>query len=180
MEFVTKNCAAMGCTKAVSSDFLMCRRHWKMVERTLQEEIWEAHHAKDRAQHLTLVARATEIVRSQEIADGRRCRSCDEPIFFALSVTSQRPMPIDAVPVDHGNVVVRPGKRSPQLYAKIDTSKAHEGEERYTSHFATCAQADHWRRELSAPKKEEGEAKEGQQPPPASAGKSPKTTERRN
>lgn len=134
----------MSCTMAVSSDFIMCRRHWRMIEKELQEEIWEAHHARDRAQHLMLVSRATEIVRKREVEIGRRCRSCDAPIFYALSVKNRRPMPIDSIPDPNGNLLVRQGKQSTNLYAQVDTSKEGD-EERYTSHFATCPQANEWR-----------------------------------
>lgn len=143
----TTKCAAMGCTKAVSADFLMCRRHWRMVDKVLQEEIWEAHHTRDRAQHLMLVSRAAEVVRRRELETGRRCRSCDAPIFYALSTANQRPMPIDTMPVENGNVIVRQGKLTTKLYAKVDTAKANDGEERFTSHFATCPQANEWRRD---------------------------------
>ena len=162
MELTTTKCAAMGCEMAVSSDFLMCRRHWQMVPKPLQEAIWEAHHAKDRAQHLTVVAQATEIVRSREVEIGRRCRSCNAAIFYALSVTNQRPMPIDAVPVPGGNVLVRQGKKSTQLYAKVAGKSDGNGdgqEERYTSHFATCPQASEWRKAASGLRQRPADAK---------------------
>lgn len=153
METGTPKCAAMGCTMAVSSDFLMCRRHWKMVPKTLQEEIWEAHHARDRAQHLTLVAQAKEIVRSREVEIGRRCRSCNAAIFYALSATNQHPMPIDSLPTGNGNLLVRQGKKSTQLYAKVVSKEERKtDEERYTSHFATCPQAAEWRKSASSNK----------------------------
>ena len=146
MDLKTTKCAAMSCTMAVSSDFLMCRRHWRMVPKETQEEIWEAHHAGDAAQLLTLVSHAAEIVRMREIEIGRRCRSRNAPIFYALSVTNQQPMPIDANPDPSGRVLVRRGKKSTQLYAKVVGTDANGEEERFTSHFATWPQANEWRK----------------------------------
>lgn len=35
------HCHARGCTKEVKPELLMCLRHWKMVPRPLQLEVWK-------------------------------------------------------------------------------------------------------------------------------------------
>jgi hypothetical protein len=35
-------CPAKGCTQRVSVDMLMCRPHWRMVPRAMQNAVWNA------------------------------------------------------------------------------------------------------------------------------------------
>lgn len=35
------HCHARGCTKEVKPELLMCLRHWKMVPKPLQLEVWK-------------------------------------------------------------------------------------------------------------------------------------------
>ncbi|MBL8824870.1 MAG: hypothetical protein JNJ77_19950 [Planctomycetia bacterium] len=65
-----------------------------------------------------------------------QCRSCGAQIYWVQTVLG-RNMPVDAIPVDDGNVifidqkahVIRAGEEVP------------EDARRYVSHFSTCAQA---------------------------------------
>lgn len=36
----THKCAAIGCTKQVKEDYLMCYAHWKLVPKDIQDEVW--------------------------------------------------------------------------------------------------------------------------------------------
>ena len=56
-------------------------------------------------------------------------------------------MPIDAEPVPEGGIVLRdppPGESDPT--AMVVPPAAFPDEPQYTSHFATCKQADEWRK----------------------------------
>lgn len=73
-----------------------------------------------------------------------RCRSCGQPVVWAVSSTTGRPAPIDAEPAGPagGNVEL----------VELDDGRVeyrvHHGatEPAYRrSHFATCQTADRWR-----------------------------------
>ena len=40
---MTHTCHARGCTTTVPPRLLMCRRHWRMVPRPLQDAVWDAY-----------------------------------------------------------------------------------------------------------------------------------------
>jgi hypothetical protein len=67
------------------------------------------------------------------------CKSCGAEVIWALTSTG-RPMPIDATPVEGGNLVLSllDGKRVVSVVA------AGPGL-RHRPHFATCPDADSWR-----------------------------------
>lgn len=67
------------------------------------------------------------------------CRSCGDDIVWAVTETGRR-MPLDAKPVAGGLFVMVGGKARK---ATAEDDRLHR--DRYTSHFATCAQADDWR-----------------------------------
>lgn len=76
------------------------------------------------------------------------CRSCGASIVWATTHKG-RPMPVDADPVEGGNVRLRrdgekviaeyPGKEHPALF--------EDDAPRYVSHFSTCPEAEEWRRQ---------------------------------
>lgn len=73
-----------------------------------------------------------------------RCASCNAAVVWVVTEAGKR-MPVDAVPSDKGNLILRDGKA-------LHESKVPEAErpaERYTSHFATCPQGEKWRRRSS-------------------------------
>lgn len=39
------HCHARGCTVATKSEMLMCLRHWRMVPKQLQREVWKHYRA---------------------------------------------------------------------------------------------------------------------------------------
>lgn len=66
------------------------------------------------------------------------CRSCGASIFWALTFKGKR-MPIDSEMVPDGNIVVEDGVAYVQT---ADTAQLLA----YKSHYATCPQADEWRK----------------------------------
>lgn len=80
------------------------------------------------------------------------CRSCRAPIVWATTEQGKS-MPIDAGPVDNGNVYYLDQKSSPprvRVLAGPQPTLEEDADSadglRYLSHFATCPQADQWRR----------------------------------
>lgn len=69
-----------------------------------------------------------------------RCRSCGKDILWAKT-RAGRFIPLNPEANPRGNVVIRRGVASVE---KAGTSA--ECLPRYVSHFATCGQADMWRR----------------------------------
>jgi hypothetical protein len=70
---------------------------------------------------------------------GDRCRSCDAPIEWAITTKGQR-IPLDPEPGPGGNLVLVDGvARHPTLGEGVPYLQ-------YTSHFATCPDAERFRR----------------------------------
>lgn len=77
-----------------------------------------------------------------------RCRSeeCRASIFWARTTRGKR-MPVDAMPTEDGNVeIVSHGQDGPIVKIHKTGQPALFEERRYTSHFATCPDAEGWRR----------------------------------
>lgn len=77
-----------------------------------------------------------------------RCRSCGAEIVWAIT-DHGRKMPLDAKPYEGGSsnglfVLLPDAERAPSAIAVPPA--AYEGEELHTSHFATCPDAESWRR----------------------------------
>ena len=80
--------------------------------------------------------------------DVRACLSCGAAVVWTVTHKGRR-MPVDAEPVEDGNIRLRrdgdrvvaeyPGKEHPGLFDEDDRA-------RHVSHFATCPQAQRWRR----------------------------------
>lgn len=78
----------------------------------------------------------------------KSCGSCAASVIWTVTHKGRR-MPVDAEPVEGGNVRLRqdgerviaeyPGKEHPGLFDEDDRA-------RYVSHFATCPQAGRWRK----------------------------------
>lgn len=78
----------------------------------------------------------------------RRCKGCDAEIFWAISSTTGKRVPIDAEPVPDGHlhlfaklvdgeVVLTSHMGTKTSDPKVREAKAR-GQKRYMSHFATC------------------------------------------
>jgi hypothetical protein len=70
------------------------------------------------------------------------CRSCKAPIIYAAT-TGGKTMPVDAEPVDDGNVLLRRTTYGGAV-ATVTTATLFSDPLR-KSHFATCPDADEWR-----------------------------------
>ena len=75
---------------------------------------------------------------------GSRCKSCDAAILWAVSAVTGKRMPLDADPVPDGNLLLDAEGKIHVLTADAATVP---GVKRYVSHFATCPQADDWRKD---------------------------------
>lgn len=73
------------------------------------------------------------------------CSSCGARIFWAHTIAGKA-MPIDADPVDTGNVLIDPDGKAIVL-GKPQHTPNLLGENRYTSHFATCPDANQHRKD---------------------------------
>lgn len=71
-----------------------------------------------------------------------RCFSCGAPITWAVTPKGKR-MPVDAEPVDDGNLVLERQKDGTLLALPASKAPTLPGltQPRYVSHFATCPQA---------------------------------------
>lgn len=69
------------------------------------------------------------------------CRSCKAPIIWAWT-TSHRRMPVDADPTENGTLILT------ELAGEVcvDVSTGDEETPRHRAHFATCPDADSWRK----------------------------------
>jgi hypothetical protein len=82
-----------------------------------------------------------------------RCRSCGAPIRWAVTVNGKR-MPVDDQPTPDGTLVLSdpsPGAYAPTVaqYVEPEQSPLFEVPDppRFTSHFATCPNADQHRKD---------------------------------
>ena len=76
---------------------------------------------------------------------GAKCNSCGAPIVWAETITGRR-MPLDLKPTMDGNIIL--GTRHEQApLALVQTAQSlarlqAKGEKLYTSHFASCPNAN--------------------------------------
>ena len=75
------------------------------------------------------------------------CRSCDMPIKW-VETEKGKPMPLDASPVDNGNITIEQSeaRRGPVARVWGMPELIPAGEDRYVSHFVTCVHADEHRK----------------------------------
>jgi hypothetical protein len=75
------------------------------------------------------------------------CRSCKQPIVWARAEGSDRWMPMNAEPDANGTHVLM-GWDDPPVATKVGAGELafSEVRERYTSHFATCPNANDHRK----------------------------------
>ena len=73
------------------------------------------------------------------------CKSCAAPIYFAIVDKTRKRIPIDVTPVTNGNIIFVDG------FAHYVTMFDQVGEHDplFISHFATCKDADKWRKKGS-------------------------------
>lgn len=79
------------------------------------------------------------------LADGH-CRTCGEPVKWVMTTTGNR-MPLNPMPDPDGNCYVdRWDQGMPVVVVAVNSAIPGAIPIRYTSHFATCPQADKWRK----------------------------------
>lgn len=73
-----------------------------------------------------------------------QCRSCHAPVMWAKNDKTNKPAPLDDLPSPEGNIVLlavvdSTGDPIYHVLTKKDRAeRAHEGRQKYTSHFSTC------------------------------------------
>lgn len=73
------------------------------------------------------------------------CRSCKQPIIWAVTIDRRKPMPVDAAPHKQGNVRLR-WEGGGQIAATVVPLKLAFGARGLRrSHFASCPNAYLWR-----------------------------------
>lgn len=74
----------------------------------------------------------------------KQCKSCGASIIWTTT-SAGRHMPVDADPVENGNIVLR--QAGGEVMANVLRPWLRvEGERYHKTHFATCPQAPHHRR----------------------------------
>lgn len=92
------------------------------------------------------------------------CRSCKAAVVWTVTEKSGRPMPVDAEPVENGNLLLRhTAVGKPPIAHVVDAEERAVLEKQHAkrveigmhedrpftlflSHFATCAQGNQWRK----------------------------------
>lgn len=83
------------------------------------------------------------MTRHATIAPVGDCRSCENKILW-LMTTKGKLIPLNACPVRDGNMVIE--NHGSGLLAVAFQPLIHGSHQRYVSHFATCPDADDWRK----------------------------------
>jgi hypothetical protein len=88
-------------------------------------------------------------------ATATTCRSCGAPIWWAHT-TAGRLIPVDNAPVDSGNIVTTGRQNVSESITGVVCSRPEvkveepgmlpDDRPRYVAHFATCPNADEWRK----------------------------------
>jgi hypothetical protein len=74
------------------------------------------------------------------------CRSCGAEVIFVRSAATGRRMILDVEPTQGGNVALDDAGQAAYVLSGSVLERAQDTQEPlYTSHFATCPQANQWR-----------------------------------
>jgi hypothetical protein len=75
------------------------------------------------------------------------CKKCKRAVYFMVNVTTGKPAPIDVVPTKDGNVIVDFDNETYEVLSgqRLEGIRGSGGELR-KSHFATCPQAEYFKR----------------------------------
>ena len=73
------------------------------------------------------------------------CQSCKAPVIWAVT-TNARTMPVDAVPVQGGNIQLEHrGEKTTPLARVLSPTQQFGKKDLRRSHFATCPDSKSWR-----------------------------------
>ena len=73
------------------------------------------------------------------------CRSCPAKVIWAVT-ERDKPMPVDAEPAAGGNLALETNHNGRVMSRVVPAHLAFGRSDLRLSHFATCPQADQWRR----------------------------------
>jgi hypothetical protein len=80
------------------------------------------------------------------------CASCKAPIVFAVTSKTGRRIPLDTTTSRDGNIAIvgRTAQGTPIAHvfrqADLDLARVYGAVDLYLSHFASCPNADRWRK----------------------------------
>lgn len=77
-----------------------------------------------------------------------QCRSCHKRIIWTTNVSSGKRTPVDAEPVEQGNIILVSGNDGPEsrVLTHDELAKRATRSGLYVSHFATCDRPNDWRK----------------------------------
>lgn len=77
-----------------------------------------------------------------------QCRSCHKRIIWTTNISSGKRMPVDADPVETGNIILVSGNDGPEarVLTNDELSRRATRSGLYVSHFTTCNDPAGWRR----------------------------------
>lgn len=79
------------------------------------------------------------------MTDKANCKSCGAEILWVKTIKG-RGMPLDSQPSPRGNVIISENGTALVYREPSAIAARYENEPRYLSHFATCKNADQWRK----------------------------------
>ncbi len=147
-------CPFPGCRVQIEDDRFACRKHWFSIDRENQAVIYGAY-ARYTAGTLTLAQ--LRVIQAKVIADttggskvpeNARCGSCKALILWARSAKTNSPMPLNLPPSAEGNVVIVDGLAHVLGQGDLFEPMLPTEGPRYTSHFATCPNAERHRKKV--------------------------------
>lgn len=145
-----RTCPFDNCKQRLPDHLFACLWHWRSIRRKEQALIFQAYEAYTNEEisldELRLRQRAvldfTQGVESF-MSERARCASCHAEIIWTRTSASGSLMPVDAEPVEGGNIKIVDGVSH---VMKGDLFEPMVGGPSYVSHFVTCPNREQHRR----------------------------------
>ncbi|MFD3748361.1 hypothetical protein [Nocardia sp. NPDC058633] len=115
----------------------------EFVDELLVDTELDAHTTGGDPMFAGLLGHLEKAIVEGALSTDAQCRSCKAPVAWRNSNNGKR-TPIDPIPSDTGNVLVVGGHCGVLTADQIANARG-AGDPLYTSHFATCPDADAWR-----------------------------------